>query len=119
MTNFPIHTLEFAPERSKPALQQLQSGFGMIPNIRRGNGDLLIDSLVGLFGNVHGGSFTKAQIQAVLLTNAVTSASTGPVAFHTALALKNGIDERTFGPSARVVCRKTKSLPPCRTWQER
>jgi alkylhydroperoxidase family enzyme len=33
MTNFPVHTVEAAPERSKPALRQLQSAFGMIPNI--------------------------------------------------------------------------------------
>jgi alkylhydroperoxidase family enzyme len=41
---------------------------------------------------VHGGSFTEAQVQTVLLTDAVTNASTWAVAFHTALALKEGID---------------------------
>jgi hypothetical protein len=30
---FPIHTIESAPEGSKPALKQLQSAFGMIPNL--------------------------------------------------------------------------------------
>ena len=34
---------------------------------------MLINSLVGLFGNVHGGSFTEPQIQTVLLTDAVTN----------------------------------------------
>ena len=33
MTNFPGHTLESAPERSKLAMQRLQSAFGMIPNL--------------------------------------------------------------------------------------
>ena len=94
MTNFPVHTMESAPERSKPALQQLQAAFGMIPNIVgvMATSPVLINSLVGLFGNVHGGSFTEAQVQTVLLTDAVTNASTWPVAFHTALALKEGID---------------------------
>ena len=94
MTNFPVHTLESAPERSKPALQQLQSAFGMIPNIAgaMATSPVLISSLVGLFGNVHGGSFTEAQVQTVLLTDAVTNASSWAVAFHTALALKEGID---------------------------
>jgi alkylhydroperoxidase family enzyme len=41
---------------------------------------------------VHGGNFTEAQIQIVLLTDAVTNGSTWPVAFHTALALKQDID---------------------------
>jgi alkylhydroperoxidase family enzyme len=94
MINFPVHTIESAPERSKPALKQLQSAFGMIPNLvgAIATSPVLINSLVGVFGNVHGGSFTEAQVQTVLLTDAVTNASTWAVAFHTALALKEGID---------------------------
>jgi alkylhydroperoxidase family enzyme len=94
MTNFPVHTIATAPERSKPAMQQLQSAFGMIPNIvgAMATSPVLLNSLVGLFGNVHGGSFTEAQVQIVLLTDAVTNASTWAAAFHTALALKEGID---------------------------
>jgi alkylhydroperoxidase family enzyme len=94
MTNFPIYTSESAPERSKPALQQLQAAFGMIPNIAgaMATSPVLINSLVGLFGNVHGGSFTEAQVQIVLLTDAVTNRSAWAVAFHTTLALKEGID---------------------------
>jgi len=94
MTDFPVHTMQSAPERSKPALQQLQSAFGMIPNIAgaMATSPVLIDSLVGLFGNVHGGSFAEAQVQTVLLTDAVTNASAWAVAFHTTLALKEGLD---------------------------
>jgi alkylhydroperoxidase family enzyme len=94
MTTFPVHTLDSAPERAKPALQQLQSAFGMIPNLigAMSTSPVLINSLVGLFGNVHGGSFTEAQVQIVLLTDAVTNASAWAVAFHTTLALKEGID---------------------------
>jgi AhpD family alkylhydroperoxidase len=96
MTHFPVHTMESAPERSKPALQQLQSAFGMIPNIlgAMATSPVLINCLVGLFGNVHGGSFTEAQVQTVLLTDAVTNACTWAVAFHTALALKEGVDPK-------------------------
>jgi AhpD family alkylhydroperoxidase len=66
----------------------------MIPSIAgaMATSPVLINSLVGLFGNVHGGSFTEAQVQTVLLTDAVTNACTWAVAFHTALALKEGID---------------------------
>lgn len=94
MTNFPVHTIETAPDRAKPALQQLQSAFGVIPNIlgAMATSPVLINSLVGLFGNVHGGSFTEAQVQIVLLTDAVANTSSWAVAFHTALALKEGID---------------------------
>jgi AhpD family alkylhydroperoxidase len=86
--------MESAPDRSKPALLQLQSAFGMIPNIAgaMATSPVLIKSLVGLFGNVHGRSFTEAQVQVVLLNDAVTNACAWAVAFHTALALKEGID---------------------------
>jgi alkylhydroperoxidase family enzyme len=94
MSRFPLNTIQSAPEGSKPALTQLQAAFGMIPNLLAGmsNSPVLIKSLVGLFGNVHGGSFTEAQVQTLLLTNAVTNESAWAVAFHTALSLKEGLD---------------------------
>jgi alkylhydroperoxidase family enzyme len=94
MSKFPVQTLASAPEGSKAALQQLQAAFGMIPNIAgtMATSPVLIRSLVGLFGNVHGGSFSEAQVQIVLLTDAVSNKSEWAVAFHTALALKEGID---------------------------
>src|ERR1700685_2046952 len=93
MQNFPVLTIDTAPEKSRPALQALQGAFGMIPNIAgaMATSPVLINSLVGLFGRVHGGSFTEAQIQTLLLTNAVTNACAWAVAFHTALALKEGL----------------------------
>ena len=94
MTHFPVNTLDSAPEGSRPALRQLQSAFGMIPNLigAMSTSPVLIDSLVGLFGKVHGASFTEPQVQSVLLTDAVTNGCTWAVAFHTTLALKEGID---------------------------
>jgi alkylhydroperoxidase family enzyme len=94
MQNFPILTIDTAPEKSKPALQALQAAFGMIPNVAgtMAMSPVLIDSLVALFGKVDGGSFSEAQIQILLLTNAVTNGSSWAVAFHTGLALKEGLD---------------------------
>jgi alkylhydroperoxidase family enzyme len=94
MQTFPVHTIESAPAQSKPSLEALQGAFGMIPNIAgvMSTSPVLIGSLVGLFQKVHGGSFSEDQIQVLLLTNAVTNASTWAVAFHTFLALKEGVD---------------------------
>ena len=94
MEQFPVYTVDSAPEASKPALRDLQAAFGMIPNIAgaMATSPVLISSLVGLFGRVHGGSFTEVQIQTLLLTNAVTNACSWAVAFHTELALKEGLD---------------------------
>jgi len=94
MEQFPVYTMDSAPEASKSALRDLHAAFGIVPNIAgvMATSPVLINSLVGLFGRVHGGSFTEAEIQAVLLTNAVTNACSWAVAFHTALALKEGLD---------------------------
>jgi AhpD family alkylhydroperoxidase len=94
MEDFPVYTIDSAPEGSKPALRDLRAVFGTVPNIAgvMATSPVLINSLVGLFGRVHGGSFTEAQIQTLLLTNAVTNACSWAVAFHTALALKEGLE---------------------------
>lgn len=93
MPDFPVHTLKSAPEASRQALEGFRFAFGFIPNIAAAmsTSPVLINSLAGLFQHVHGGSFSEPQIQAVLLTNAVTNGSTWATAFHTALALRNGI----------------------------
>jgi uncharacterized peroxidase-related enzyme len=93
MPAYPIHTIASAPEKSKPALEQLQQAFGVVPNIvgAIANSPKLINSLVGLFGQVHSPGLTEAENQIVLLTDAVTNSCTYTVAFHTALALQQGI----------------------------
>ncbi|MFP4595460.1 carboxymuconolactone decarboxylase family protein [uncultured Ralstonia sp.] len=92
MSSYPAYTIESAPAQSKPVLQQLQQAFGLIPNIaaKMAGSPVLINGFIGLFERVHASSLTEPQIQTVLLTNAVANASEWPVAFHTALALKQG-----------------------------
>ncbi|HWG66395.1 MAG TPA: hypothetical protein VN662_03125 [Rhodanobacteraceae bacterium] len=93
MQTFSVYTLATAPEKSKSALQALQKTFGMIPNLigTMAASPVLINSLVGMFGNVHGASFSEAQVQTLLLTDAVTNRCDWAVAFHSTLALNEGI----------------------------
>jgi hypothetical protein len=93
MSRYPIHTIESAPEQSKPVLEQLHQTFGLIPNIaaKMAASPVLINGFIGVFERVHASSLTEPQIQTLLLTNAVTNASEWPVAFHTALALQHGV----------------------------
>lgn len=93
MNGFPVHTLDTAPADSQDSLRALQGAFGMIPNIAgaMATSPVLIGCLTGLFGKVHGGSFAEDQLQVVLLTDAVTNASPWAVAFHSALALQEGV----------------------------
>jgi alkylhydroperoxidase family enzyme len=105
MSNYPVHTIESAPAQSKPVLQQLQQAFGLIPNIAAAMAasPVLINGFIGLFERVHASSLTERQIQTLLLTNAVTNASEWAVAFHTALALKEGVSPADVGAIRRGV----------------
>ncbi|GLS18177.1 hypothetical protein GCM10007874_11930 [Labrys miyagiensis] len=93
MTSYPIQSIASAPAKSKPVLGQLQQAFGLIPNLAgvMANSPELIKAFVGLFQQVHAGTFTEAEIQILLLTNAVTNSCTWAVAFHTMLALEQGV----------------------------
>ena len=94
MVNYPVQTIESAPEESQPAIGQLQKVFGFVPNLigALSNSPVLLNSLVGLFQRVHGGNFSEPEIQILLLTNAVTNSCSWAVAFHSSLALQQGID---------------------------
>jgi uncharacterized peroxidase-related enzyme len=93
MPNYPTQTISSAPEKSKSALEQLQKVFGVVPNITGAiaNSPKLINSLVGLFQQVHSPGLTEPENQIVLLTDAVANSCTYAVAFHTALALQQGV----------------------------
>ena len=99
MPNYPIHTIASAPDNSKPALEQLRQAFGVLPNIAAAiaNSPKLINSLVGVFQQVHSSSLTEPEIQIVLLTDAVANSSMYAVAFHTALALQQGVGSEETG----------------------
>jgi len=94
MPTYEVHTLVSAPERSKPALEQLQQAFGFLPNLAASisNSSTLVTALVGVFQQVHSSSLTEQEIQIVLLTDAVANTSAYAVAFHTDLALRQGVD---------------------------
>lgn len=94
MHHYRIYDLETAPEKSKTALQGLKQNLGFIPNLAAtmAESPVLLGSFVGAFGNFHGGTFNGAEKQVLLLSNAVANGCAWAVAFHSTLALKEGID---------------------------
>jgi AhpD family alkylhydroperoxidase len=94
MSIFEVQTIERAPEASRAPLERLQQAFGMFPNVAGviANSPVLAKVFVPLFEGVHAGTFTEAEIQTLLLTNAVTNSCAWAVAFHSYLALKAGLD---------------------------
>src|SRR6478736_862407 len=97
MTVYPIHDLASAPAESKRPLDELKQAFGFIPNIAgtMAESPVLLSALAGVFKQVHAGTFTEAEIQTLLLTNARTNRSAWPVAFHSLLALQAGVAPAT------------------------
>lgn len=94
MSSYPIHTIDTAPEGSKRALETLHQAFGMVPNLAAtmAGSPPLVNSFVAAFGQFAGGSFTAAERQILLLSNAVANSCAWAVAFHSTMALKEGAD---------------------------
>jgi alkylhydroperoxidase family enzyme len=94
MSIFEIQTIDSAPEGSKAPLEKLQQTFGMVPNVAGiiANSPILANIFVPLFEGVHAGTFTEAEIQTLLLTNAVTNNCAWAVAFQSYLGLQAGLD---------------------------
>jgi AhpD family alkylhydroperoxidase len=93
MSTYPIHTVATAPEKSQPVLEALKQSFGLIPNLAAtmAESPVLLSGFVGAFQNFHGSSFSPAQRQVLLLSSAVANRCAWAVAFHSALALKEGV----------------------------
>jgi AhpD family alkylhydroperoxidase len=93
MHDYRVHTIESAPEKSKPALQGLKQGLGLVPNLAAtmAESPTLVNGFVAAFMNFQAGSFSAAERQLLLLTNAVANRCAWAVAFHSTLALKEGI----------------------------
>ena len=94
MSIFFVQTIDRAPEGSRAPLEKLRDTFGMVPNVAGiiANSPVLANIFVPLFEGVHGGTFTEAEIQTLLLTNAVTNSCAWAVAFHSYLGLKAGLN---------------------------
>ncbi|HKA69726.1 MAG TPA: carboxymuconolactone decarboxylase family protein [Actinomycetes bacterium] len=94
MTTYPIHTTETAPDGARQALQGLQKAVGLVPNLAASmaNCPPLINAFVAASGQFQSGSLTGSERQVLLLTNAVANRCTWAVAFHSTLAIKEGVD---------------------------
>jgi alkylhydroperoxidase family enzyme len=107
MTTYPIHTVESAPDGSKQALRGLREAFGLVPNLAAtmANSPALVNTFVAAFGQFGGADFTGGERQVLLLTNAVTNRCSWAVAFHSTMALKEGV------APADVEAIRRRSLP--------
>ena len=92
---FTVHTIESAPEKSKPTLLGMKQKFGFLPNIMgtMAENPVLLNGFAAAFGSFHSGSLDEAEKQTLLLTNAVTLKCPWTIAAHSTFALEDGMSE--------------------------
>jgi len=94
MTDYPIHTVDSAPDDTRQPLTVLRQAFGFVPNGAgvMANSPVLLNSFFSAFGHFRGsGTFTPAERQVLLLSNAVANDCVWAVAFHSLEALADGV----------------------------
>ncbi|HEX3778682.1 MAG TPA: carboxymuconolactone decarboxylase family protein [Pseudonocardiaceae bacterium] len=95
MTDYPIQTIDTAPAATRPALTGLHAAFGLIPNVAgvMANSPALLNSFFSAFGHFRGetGTFTPAERQVLLLSNAINNDCPWAVAFHSVEAIQDGV----------------------------
>ena len=86
-------TVDSAPEASKQLLRELQASVGFLPNLAAAmaNSPQLLRGFLAVRDIYQGGSFTPSQIQVLSLTAAYENDCAWCVAFHTFMALKEGV----------------------------
>jgi uncharacterized peroxidase-related enzyme len=96
MNDYPIHTIETAPEGAKHTLGGLRQALGFVPNMAAvmANSLPLVNAFFAAFGHFRGTStFTPGERQVLLLSNAVANNCAWAVAFHSMEALHDGVGQ--------------------------
>lgn len=95
MAEFNIHTIESAPQGSKPSLEQLQKQVGFIPNLAAtmAESPYLLEAFTSLRAINGRGGFTPLEREAIALVVSFENKCTYCMAAHSTFAKMNGILE--------------------------
>ena len=95
MTAFTIHTLESAPEASKPILETAKSKLGFLPNLMAtmAESPVLVESYLTLMGLFDKTDLSETERQIILMTNNRLNGCTYCMAAHTAASSMAGVDQ--------------------------
>lgn len=93
-TTYAVHTTESAPETAGEALQTLQKSVGLIPNLAAtmAESPALLRGFLALRGLYAATGFSATEVEVLSLTAAYENDCAWCVAFHTAVALREGVD---------------------------
>ena len=97
MVKFIRHTIETAPEGSRPAMEQLKAAAGVLPNLAAtmAEAPILIAGFMKLREVLQQASLDAREREILGLSNAVANGCTWCVAFHSFVALKLGVERAT------------------------
>ena len=95
MSDYKIHDVDSAPEKSKPLLENSQKGFGMIPNLHgvMAESPATLDAYQKLTGLFQQTSFTKTEQHVIWLAINYTNNCHYCMPAHTGLAYMDGVEE--------------------------
>ncbi|NEQ71438.1 MAG: carboxymuconolactone decarboxylase family protein [Symploca sp. SIO2D2] len=95
MTTFTTHTIESAPEASKPILKAAKKKFGFIPNLMAimAESPVMVESYLTLMGLFDKSELSETERQIILMTNNRLNGCTYCMAAHTAVSKKSGVDD--------------------------
>jgi AhpD family alkylhydroperoxidase len=98
MTSFPIHTMDTAPEESRETLREVKETLGMIPNLAAGMAEspALVRAFFAVRKAFSHGTLSPIEIQVLSLTNAFENGCEWCMAFHSGVALKEGLSKEAL-----------------------
>jgi AhpD family alkylhydroperoxidase len=95
-STYATHTPESAPALAADGLRLLQATVGLVPNLAAtmAESPALLNGFLALRGLYAQTGFSGGEVQVLSLTAAVENDCSWCVAFHTAMALKEGVDRQ-------------------------
>lgn len=98
MSNFPVHTIDTAPEASKPILDSVAKAWNMVPNLHAvlAESPTALQAYTTLFGIFEGSTLGPIERQVVYLVNNFENECRYCMAGHSVLARMAGADPATI-----------------------
>ena len=95
MLDYGPHTIETAPEASKPTLEAVKSKVGFVPNLMANMAEspVLVESYLTMMGLFDKTSLSPTEREIILMTNNRLNGCTYCMAAHSTVAKRAGIDD--------------------------
>ena len=98
MTNFPVHTIDSAPEAAKPILQDAQKALGFVPNLyaTMAEAPTILEGYMALSKIFSKTELSETERQIILMTNNRLNGCKYCMAAHTTLSQMGGVSDHVI-----------------------